>query len=376
MDARVESILAGRRGRRLLLTYARISATGGSELEQAVFDASFMEDPRRVVLSADGNHAYTPVYGVDDVARFVDGVELLPVTDRLLSRCLVATVEAARYWQEPAGEDIVASAAVAQRALRRVAEHLVASGKVDWWFTSIDRGAQYYVSWEDPELGSEPLADKLRDPRAQLEQERRCWIAGEERALIDRPEDPTANWSGSWWVKPQGVPASSRAMPRGQEDGGCLPVHLECVEDSLGIERASVSRLAIPEQLRVYEIDSAQAWAELCRRFPLDQSMEKRHDWYRTTGRVGTWVIPDWAAVAEEYDGVHLQVGAYLALAGEVIDAGEVAGIGADVASTIAGWDPDVTTWFTRSIGAIGEPQVLERVETPDDFEWKCVTAS
>lgn len=41
----------------------------------------------------------------------------------------------------------------------------------------------------------------------------------------------------------------------------------------------------------------------------------KRHDWYRTTGRDGSWVIPDWSQVAHDYDGVHLSIAGYLTAA-------------------------------------------------------------
>ncbi len=68
---------------------------------------------------------------------------------------------------------------------------------------------------------------------------------------------------------------------------------------------------------------------------------QKRHDWYRTTGRDGRWVMPDWSRVAEMYGGVHLTVTGYLAAAGTAIDVDD------DAASVIAGWAPDETHWLT-----------------------------
>ncbi|MFX1760442.1 MULTISPECIES: hypothetical protein [Rhodococcus] len=63
------------------------------------------------------------------------------------------------------------------------------------------------------------------------------------------------------------------------------------------------------------EIHGPDDWVQLCRRFPLEAIAQKRPGWYRTTGRDGRWVLPDWRAVAEVYGGVHLNVAGYLAAA-------------------------------------------------------------
>ncbi|PWI27550.1 hypothetical protein [Pseudoglutamicibacter cumminsii] len=125
-----------------------------------------------------------------------------------------------------------------------------------------------------------------------------------------------------------------------------------------------------PRRLRIYEIDSAEAWAELCRRFPLNQTAHKRHDWYRTTGRNGKWVTPDWAEIAQHYDAVHLPVATYLAAAGTAIPVDD-ATLDGDTASVIAGWGPDVTYWFTPRINHIGSPVtwVLKEHDTGENWE-------
>lgn len=90
--------------------------------------------------------------------------------------------------------------------------------------------------------------------------------------------------------------------------------------------------------------DVPDDWAQLCRRFPLEITAQKRHDWYRTTGRDGRWVLPDWDAVAEVYGGVHLAVAGYLAAAGTAID------VDGDAGSVIAGWAPDETFSLTDDV--------------------------
>ena len=107
------------------------------------------------------------------------------------------------------------------------------------------------------------------------------------------------------------------------------------------------------------EIATAEDWIRLCREHGLEVSAQKRHDWYLATGRDGAWKIPDWLAVARDYDGVHLGIGAYLALAGQCLEIDE------KYASVIAGWDPDQTFWFTGELRCYGPAQ-----------EWICLDAS
>ncbi|GAB2843595.1 hypothetical protein GCM10027092_05630 [Yaniella soli] len=150
--------------------------------------------------------------------------------------------------------------------------------------------------------GMARLPSHIPDPMAVLGAARDQVIDEEVVARRDRPLDPTANFSGHWWSRPPGELASSAGE---LFDGS--PVKLWFVEDSLGWERATGQRLTVPETPQIYEIDSEQAWAGLCARFPPDVTAQKRHDWYRATGRRGKWFMPDWAEVAKYYDAVHLQ---------------------------------------------------------------------
>jgi hypothetical protein len=62
-------------------------------------------------------------------------------------------------------------------------------------------------------------------------------------------------------------------------------------EDSMGQSNAAVWPLKATEAPRVWEINGPDAWTELVDRYPMDVMSARRHDWYRTTGRVGTWKI-------------------------------------------------------------------------------------
>lgn len=125
---------------------------------------------------------------------------------------------------------------------------------------------------------------------------------------------------------------------------------------------------------RIAEIRTPEDWAELCRRYPLDVTAQRRHVWFETTGRKGRWVIPDWSRVAEEFDGVHVGLAGYLQTAGAVIDVGScfpgeghgrlgeeseaipTAGDTDDrTASVLAGWHPDTTFWLNDVIDTVTE---------------------
>lgn len=275
-------LLTGPRGRRLLLEYALASACQFSSDPLAesfpanVLDAAYHLDPDRGagrVVFGSGRQCKPPdPVTADDVAALLTDLVLVEPTEQLLREALAQSVDAARYWQEPEGEDHLAAAPIMRPQLRRMAEMIVASPHTSWWS-----------------------------------------------------------------IPPAHVPSSTRMLSDGN------PAGLWFAEDHPGLEYARTEPFQPPRNARVVEVDSPLVWAELCRRFPVNVTAQKRHDWYRATGRNGRWVIPDWAEVAEHYDGVHLQVVAYLAGAGAPIP------VDGDTATVLAGWNPDETYWFTNS---------------------------
>ena len=84
---------------------------------------------------------------------------------------------------------------------------------------------------------------------------------------------------------------------------------------------------------------------------PLDVSKSRRHDWWRVTGWAGRWLIPDYAAVAADWDAVHVTVAGYLTTAGIAIPVGDGA------RTMLAGWDPDATWWITDVLSFTSPPQ-------------------
>lgn len=254
---------------------------------------------------------------------------------------LKEAVDTARYWQPPDETDALLAQPAIRLALGPVA-HALTNALAAWWGSGLlDREHQCFVQWTDERLGQPP------DPGGEAIK-LAAWKAAavaDERQAAKRPKNPAANWGGWWWSTPtpSGLLTTTRSLP------GLGATSLLLVEDSLGWKQATVWPLVLRPESRVYEIDGPAAWARLAARYPMDVSLAKRHDWWRTTGIAGPWLVPDWLAVAADYDGVHLTLLGYLMTAGRALAAGpSTAGPSAAVLerTVLAGWNPDETYWL------------------------------
>ena len=326
------ALLLGPRGRRLCLELATMLDAG---TRQAVPSAAHALDPgagtSRLLLSS-ASEGGPPQTSVDDVVSTLAAARWPVPGPRELLAALDRAVGSARYWQEPDGEDVLAAVPAVRAALTPVAQLIADSAHTACWAQPFLPSAQWSVVWHEegrPDLDRAGRTADLDTWYAEA-------LAEEARARRERPADPAANLSGMWWSAPPSV------LPRTTRDLGATgPVGLGLVEDSSGWRNATVRRVAVPPGTRVTEIDGAEAWVDLCRRFPLDVTASRRHDWYRTTGRSeGSWVQPNWAAVAREADALHLSAAAYLSTAGSALPVGQGA------TTVLAGWDPDATVWL------------------------------
>ncbi|MCO5224428.1 MAG: hypothetical protein M9953_03725 [Thermomicrobiales bacterium] len=330
-----DQLMSGPRGRRMLLAFALASDHAGSpeyteeSLWHAVMHAAYDLDPgrgvSRVIMSVGYEGTPLPMMTPEDVALRLTQVKLVDATPEVLRESLAQAVDNSRPYQEPDGEDFLAETPAVFDALRSVADHISQSPHIGWWDNALDPDDQWAIEWFDP---------ATYDLINRMPQTFSAWkehvVALNLRAQRERPDDPAARWSGEWWSIP---PSFLKRTSRSLFDGS--PVGLWFEEDRGKEESAVVRQLNPPADMRVYEITTAADWADLCRRYPLDLSYEKRHDWYHSTGRVGRWVTPDWSLVAEDYDAVHLSA---VGIAIPVDD---------ETASVIAGWNPDETWWLT-----------------------------
>jgi hypothetical protein len=246
---------------------------------------------------------------------------------------LADAVAWAMYWQEPDDRDRrLADPRVAEQ-LWPVAEVVSEARAARWWWWPMDPAIQQEVVFDDRHGRSPP--ETPDDGRAAL----LAWRARtlkDERSAADRPDDPRAPYSGSWWSTPalSGLRCSTRSLA----STGSVGLHL--VEDSLGWTSARCWSLQPRPDASIFEVGGPDDWTELVRRYPLAVTKSRRHDWWRATGRDLDWAIPDFYAVAGEYDAVHLSVAGYLSTAGRALPVGEAS-------TVLAGWDPDETWWLT-----------------------------
>jgi hypothetical protein len=309
-----------------------------AELSTTVFYAAYDLDPgrgsSRVLFGAGVNQRTgpPPAPAPLEVARLLDAVPLPNLDENTLLFALATAVDNARYWQERDGEDVLAGTPEVRSALARVAKAVVAAPGVEGWSLPMEPLGQWAVTFADlPGIPRPPT----RTAREILDRWQGLQLEEEARAQRDRPANPAANFSGEWWSRPAlGLFSTTCALP------GQGPMGLRFVEDTLGWDSATVERVRVQADARIYEIDGAAAWAELAGRYPLEVTASRRHDWYRITGRNGTWVIPDWSRVRHDYDAVHLSIAGYLSAAGTGIR------IDDDRATVLAGWDPDATYWL------------------------------
>lgn len=342
---RPEAMLAGPRGRRFLLDYALRSAEATDQEHGAALGLAVMTEGHhldtsggRVVFGPGADELLRTRVPHTEVARLIDETALLDPTPELLRASLAEAVEEARYWQPPAGEDLLVAAPPVRDSLARVAQHIAASPHAHGFTAAVDPAQQWAAGWND----DPPVT---RADEALLPAWRARYVQAEEEARREQARHPYALVSGAWWSSPPlELPSTGRTLPDGSPSG------LWFVEDDFGEERATARRIEVAPNARVFEVTGAGAWARLCARFPLDVSAQMRADWSHTTSRDGAWVMPDWSSVAQTYDGVHLNIAGYFAAAGTAIEVGD------GRASVIAGINPDETTWLRDVVRGVGEP--------------------
>lgn len=331
---RPEDLLDGPRGRRLCLSAAESLDPGIRPLLPIFSPDPLAPEVARRLAAALTKLDPTPLARQGDELRMLE-----PLTQ---------AVSLAAYWQPPGEDDVVAEMPEVREALLPVARALLAAPAAAWWSTGLAEH-QRFVEWDgrrgaDLDLG--PAAGKLA-----------AWKAttlADEADAVSRPTDPAAPWSGSWWSSPANsrLPRTARALD------GLGSVGLVLEEDGFGETEARVVPVRARGGIRVYEIATPRDWVELVARHPLEVSLSRRHDWWRATGLAGTWLIPDWAAVAEEFDVVHLSVLGYLMTAGRALPVAD------DLRTVLAGWNPDESFWLTDVLELDGEPATWQREDS------------
>lgn len=343
---------SGPRGRRVLL---ELAAMASQEIENAVFERTFAINREQgssvwAFGWVDGEARSGPEFEADlaanapTPAHIGELLDALPRTEHgpdesMFWEALRRSVDAAMYWQEPDGQDALASMRELRGPLRRFAAWAAPFAPPQW--DAPMSTEQFAIVWFD-----QPI-----DPGLSQEGWKQQTLESEERAKAELDSDPNANYTGTWWSTPAGVVSSGTHRN--------VPTGLMLAEDFSGGPAKSAPVDA--SSARILTIDNTSAWNTLCWDQPLEVTASRRHDWYRVTGTDGRWVIPDWSQLAKKYDAVHMSYGAYLAGATQLLT------VDTGIYTMIAGWGPGETRWLNPP--DIGEETTWEW--DPDEMTWE-----
>lgn len=296
-----------------------------------------------------------------DVLEVIAGVDvraMSELSERDLLEALAFATDFARYWQPPDEEDIWFASPDVLTALRPIASAVLESPLTQWWSDPVDLDNQRMVGHRISGVQWPESTTPYRSADAALDRWREHVLEGEARFRQWRIERPDNRIGGDWWSIP--FPSAATVTSRARDWLGALSLILD--EDSSSMGEARVWPIAIHGTPRVYEIDGPTAWAQLVDAYPLAVAESKRSDWLDTTGEVHNWFIPDWAAVAHDFDGVHLTLNGYLTTPGIAVPLQNN-----DGATVLAGFDPDTTWWLNVDAVHIEDEPTLWRV---DDERW------
>jgi predicted nuclease of predicted toxin-antitoxin system len=249
--------------------------------------------------------------------------------------------------------------ALAREELRPIAQALMAAPSTQRWWEDVRRHDQRVLWWEGTHhLSGAAVEERVREEMAEAAAQNE---GGLERGR--RPLDDTTLVGASWWSMPFALCTTGSF--------GDVPsialVHFTSMFLPHGEHRADVLSMQISADARVLEVRSPLQWAELVRRFPRDVTGTHDGEWRQWGGVSGPWVLPAWDEVMEEWDGVHVTIGGYVASCGIALPV--------DGAYTmLAGWIPDGTVWL-RDV-TVGERLLGRWTGDPGRYRsWKHVQA-
>jgi hypothetical protein len=176
---RAEDLLAGPRGRRLCWSLLEPGDYPGWDL---VWDGAHRGN---LTGLTDELAACVACTDLDSTVVHADQLTLLAA--------LVEPVQTVMYWQEPDDDDYALSTREVRDALLPVAQAVTIAPEARWWTSPVAASSQQYVEWlgehDSPPALTATASGLAAWPTATIE---------DELSAQERPEDPSAPWSGHW----------------------------------------------------------------------------------------------------------------------------------------------------------------------------------
>lgn len=214
-------------------------------------------------------------------------------------------------------EEILESVFRRARLLQSLARSILETPSSHWWFEPIARDRQAWVSRE----GKEPSPDAFVTPKSPLNN----WERYAQKSGSGLYTSTIFNG------EPSALTAADQGIPDLYFDGP----HTSW-------------RLNVKTEARVYEITGPLQWHELCERYP-------------GVGEDGR-IVPDWSAVADDWDGVHLTLGGLLTSHLVQIDSDEGW-------SKLWGWDVEQTLWLRWCFDRVERMEERPLTASPSQLE-------
>jgi hypothetical protein len=196
--------------------------------------------------------------------------------------------------------------------LRPVAAKL-AEADIDWWWAQADTTSQRCVG--EVVLAAEAGRAAVLGAAARWPSPDRWWSSVVDMNVLRSTRGPVA-----------GTAAVALACHDGHE---------------VWHEGEPVLTVRVQPGARIREIGQPQAWVDLVAEYPARLPAGPTN-WTQWTGWAGEWLQPDWTAVAEDWDGVHVSLAAHLTTAYRLLQVGQAA-------TFLAGWNPDETLWLGQA---------------------------
>lgn len=305
---------------------------------------------------------YLRPHTVSDALEVIEGIDtdaIGELSEMALLDALAYATDFARYWQPPDEDDIMFADTGVGEALRPVAAAVFASKNTAWWGDPVDTDNQRFVVHPPSPADWPAWSVPYRPPADGLQLWREGALESEERFREHRAAHPDTQLSGEWWSTP--IFGNTLTTSRARPGIGSLELILD--EDSSGGGEARIWPVHVRGTPRVYEISGPSDWTNLVEQYPLNVSESRRQVWYETTGDHRAWHIPDWVAVARDYDAAHLSLHGYLTTPGITLSLSDNT-----EATLLGGWDPDATIWLDPDVVVVDDEPTLWR---RDDERWE-----
>lgn len=339
-DERVDLLLASPLGREWLFGFLGVRHTDvrdrlglGDPQGMARMTSPGSEPPPRPKLSYDEWERIDDAVVVqvfDDLVRTSDWqttIAELDVAQALMSLAWDTT----SFGFDPESEAFWGLSSGAREALRPVAEAAVRSPALGRWWDPIAREDQRLLLWHDE--SRQPLEEwvhiSMTQEREENEQRSRC---------RPRSERPGVRIGAEWWSAPNFAQNTWTTGAFGEIPAIALG-HFIDTYTPFEESEATVWSLEVRPEARVYEVQRPGDWRSLVERYLWDVTATHDGEWRYWGGVDGPWFLPDWELVMQDYDGVHVSIGGYLASCGLAtpVPGGY---------TMLSGWIPDATVWL------------------------------